>query len=166
MIQNNFFQSDWEPSPANVLIEFRACVSHFLKHLGDQFSRQQATYNPPPFQASLLAKLLNSDGFQVFWSDKNLSPCIIKRSKYIPHTLSHLSSTTTYLQLSSNYAENKVSATLTLIESFFFIHALAINHPDQTYLWHSLDFPGKLTHFYIMAKLHKSPWAVQPIVSI
>jgi hypothetical protein len=30
-----FICSDWEPSPANILIEFQACVSHFLKHLLD-----------------------------------------------------------------------------------------------------------------------------------
>jgi hypothetical protein len=34
-----FIHSDWEPSPANILIKFQACVSHFLKHLRDQFYR-------------------------------------------------------------------------------------------------------------------------------
>jgi hypothetical protein len=161
-----FIRSDWEPSPANIPIEFRARVSHFLKRLREQFRRRQVPSNLSTFQASLLAKLLDSDDFQVLPSDKNLGPCIIERSEYILRTLDHLSDTTTYLQLSADEAERKVDATVALIDSFLFIHARAISFPDQTYLIRSLDVPDKFAHFYIMAKVHKSPWAVRPIVSV
>jgi hypothetical protein len=100
-----FIRSDWEPSPANVPIEFQARVSHFLKHLHKQFRRQQVPSNLSTFQASLLAKLLDSDDFQVLPSYKKLGPCIIERDEYITWTLDHLLDATTYLQLSPAGAE-------------------------------------------------------------
>jgi hypothetical protein len=82
-----FIPSDWEPSPANIPIEFQTFVSHFLKLLHEQFHRQQVPSNLATFQASLPTKPLNSDDFQVPTSDKNLGCCIIKRFKYITQTL-------------------------------------------------------------------------------
>ncbi len=161
-----FIRSDWEPSPANVPIEFRARVSHFLKLLRGHFRRRQVKSNLSPFQASLLAKLLDSDDFQVLPSDKNLGPCIIERSEYITRTLAHLSDTATYIPLSAEDAKRKVDETVTLIESFLFQHSKDIRYADQTYLGRSLDVPDKFAHFYIMAKVHKSPWTVRPIVSV
>jgi hypothetical protein len=118
-----WIQSNWEPSPANVLIEFRARVSHFLKRLPEQFCRRQLPPNLSTFQASLLAKLLDLDDFQVLLSDKNLGPCIIHRPKYITRTLPHLSNATAYLQLSANDTERKIDTAMTLIKSFLFIHS-------------------------------------------
>ena len=119
-----------------------------------------------PLQSSLLFNLLALDGIRVFPSDKNLGPCIIEKSKYITRTLLHLSDATTYQQLSEAAAERKMNETETLIESFLFIHDKTISHADQTYLDRSLEVPDKFAHFYIMAKVHKSPWTVRPIVSV
>ena len=156
-----FIRSDWQPSPANIPIEFRSRVSHFLKLLSEKFRCQRVTSNLSLFQKSLLAKLLNSDDFQVFPSDN-----ILEKSEYITRTLAHLSDTTTYQQLSANDAKRKVDQTATLIESFLFIHARDITNADQTFLWRSLDVQDKFAHFYVMAKVHKSPWTLRPIVSV
>jgi hypothetical protein len=152
-----FVRSDWEPSPTNIPIEFRARVSHFLKLLRQQFRRRQVPSNLLVLQSNTLADLLSFDEFQIFPSDKNLGPCIIEKSEYITRTLLHLGDTATYLQLSQDDAERKVIKTETLIKSFLFIHALAISPANQTYLWRTFEVPDKFAHFYIIAKVHKTP---------
>jgi hypothetical protein len=161
-----FLRSSWEPDKDTVPIEFRARVSHFLKLLQNQFRRRQVPPNLSHYQASILENLKSSEDFQVFPSDKNLGPCIIEKSEYILRVLAHLSDTTTYKQLSKNAAEIKMAEVETFIESFLFIHSRQITYADQTYIDRSLEVPDKFAHFYMMAKVHKTPWTVRPIVSV
>jgi hypothetical protein len=72
----------------------------------------------------------------------------------------------TYVQLSPEDADRGINKTSDLIESFILDKADALSLANQTYLSRSLKVKDKFGHFYIMAKVHKSPWAVRPIVSV
>lgn len=91
---------------------------------------------------------------------------MIERTEYILRTLDHLSNATTYTQLSTEDAERHVRDTGSLIESFIVDMASVLSPADQTYLERSLDVKDKYAYFYLMAKVHKTPWAVRPIVSV
>jgi hypothetical protein len=161
-----FLRSDWEPDPNTVPIEFRARISYFLKCLAVHYRRRQAPKNLTHFQIYLLSQFVKSDDFQIFPSDKNLGPCIIERTQYIHRVLDHLADRTTYEQLTPNEAASRVRKTYDLVDSFLLDKAQDISYRDQTYLCRSLEVKDKFAHFYIMAKVHKSPWTVRPIVSV
>jgi hypothetical protein len=46
------------------------------------------------------------------------------------------------------------------MEVFLTDKADALSLADQPYLGCSLEVKDKFSHFYIMAKVHKSPWTV------
>jgi hypothetical protein len=119
-----------------------------------------------PFQQYLLSQLVDSEDFQIFPSDKNLGPCILEQPEYINQVLLPLADTMTYKQLLPDKAQSRVNRTYMLIDLFLDTRAQEIAYPDQTYLLRSLEVKDKFAHFYIMAKFHKSPWAVRPIVSV
>jgi hypothetical protein len=77
----------------------------------------------------------------------------------------HLSDGTTYRQLSSDKAQQAVDKTSEMIESFISDHSRTLGYKDGMYLTRSLEVTDPFAHFYTMPKVHKTPWAVRPIVS-
>jgi hypothetical protein len=160
-----FIRSDWEPDSASVPIEFRARVSYFLKQTRAHFQKRRAQPNLTPLQNKLLQDLRDSKDFIVVPSDKNLGPCILERQEYIEKVLEHLSDTITYRQLSSEEAQQAIKRTDAMIENFISDHSRALGPSDEKFLTRSLEVTDPFAHFYIMAKVHKIPWTVRPIVS-
>jgi hypothetical protein len=161
-----FIRSDWEPDSASVPIEFRARVSCFLKQIKSHFRQRQVTPNLTPLQNKLLQDLRGSKEFIVFPSDKNLGPCILERQEYTQKVLDHLADDITYRQLSSDEAHQAIKTTGVMIDNFICDHSRALGPSDEKYLTRSLEVDDPFAHFYVMAKVHKTPWTVRPIVSV
>jgi hypothetical protein len=113
----------------------------------------------------LLETLRKSQDFIVFPSDKNLGPCIIKRTKYMQAALHHLSDAATYERLEPDDALQSINALETNILTFFSDFNDCFTKEDRTFLWRSLEVPDKFSYFYITAKVHKTPWKPRHITS-
>jgi hypothetical protein len=119
-----------------------------------------------PLQNKLLQDLRGSKEFIVFPSDKNLAPCILERQEYTQKVLDHLTNNITYRQLSSDEAQQAIKTTGVMIKNFICDHSCALSPSNEKYLTCSLKVDGPFAHFYVMAKVHKTPWTVHPIVSV
>jgi hypothetical protein len=128
------------------------------KKLGTQFTRKLATPNLTCHQQRLLKGLQNSEEFIVLPCDKNLGPCIIKRTKYIQAALDHLSNTATYKWLKPNDAQQSIIGVEQNIIKFLGDYHHSISKDENTFLWGSLEVNDKYSYFYITAKVHKTPW--------
>jgi hypothetical protein len=90
----------------------------------------------------------------------------LERQEYIENVLEHLlSDAITYRQLSSDEAQQAIAKTAQVIQNFISDHSGALSPSDEKFLTCSLEVTDPFAHFYIMAKVHKIPWTVGPIVS-
>ena len=122
--------------------------------------------NLTPYQSYLLQLLAASLDFIVFPADKNLGPCIIEIAEYIRHALTdHLLDQSTYKQLSESQAEVAMAEILSKVQDFLVMYVSDICRADQKFIERSLDVKDPYAYFYLMAKVHKSPWETRPIVS-
>jgi hypothetical protein len=65
-------------------------------------------------------------------------------------------------QMSTCY--NKPRPLAQTLESFFEEHHKSFTKMDHTFLYRSLAVEDPFPHFYITAKVHKTPWKTRPIV--
>ena len=131
----------------------------------------------------MLRQLRNSTDFIVFPTDKNLGPAILERPEYVRRALSdHLLEATTYRRLTEAQAQTAIHEIRGMIRSFIRKFApseeaasdaesLATSHQvtrqDKKYILRALDATeDPYSHFYITAKIHKTPWKTRPIVSV
>ena len=105
-------------------------------------------------------------------TDKNLGPAIIERKRYMEKAYkNHLSDKKTYRQLSGKTAINRITAVKNILENFIQKH-FKVNHPDRVFLERNLERFHKdpsldpFAHFYLTAKIHKTPWKTRPIISV
>jgi hypothetical protein len=162
-----FIRSDWEPDPAEIPREFQARVSHFLRELKSKFRTRRVESNLTPLQTRLLQAFKNSDDFIVFPSDKNLGPALLERSEYINRALKdHLADPNTYQRLTEADASAKIAALSLSVEDYFQQYRPQFTKKDYIYLIRSLEVDDPFPHFYITAKVHKTPWKTRPIVSV
>jgi hypothetical protein len=162
-----FIRSTWSPDSTEIPRDFQARVSHFLRELIPKFRSRRVESNLTALQTRLLATLKTSDDFIVFPTDKNLGPAILERSEYINRALKdHLTDPNTYKQLSEAEATIQIEALKVTVETFFFDYTQSFTKKDYTYLHRSIEVEDLFPHFYITAKVHKTPWKTRPIVSV
>jgi hypothetical protein len=157
-------KEDWEPDINELPRKFCACVNSFLKKLGSQFIRKDATPNLSRHQQQLLESLQNSEDLTVLPSDKNLGPCIIERTKYIQAALDHISNMATYERIEPNDAQLSIVHVEQNIIKFLGDYHDFLSKDDNTFLWRSLKVKdNKYSYFYITAKVHKTSRKPRPI---
>jgi hypothetical protein len=154
-----FVRSEWQPPVNKIPIAIRARVSDFLRRVKPHFTRKKRS--PPnltKFQRRLLQFLRTNDDFIVIPTNKNLGLAILERNQYIRRAfLDHLMDQNTYLQLTK-------TEVVAQVEPFITAHSASINDDDRTYLRRKMVTKDPLSHFYIIAKVHKDPWKTRPIV--
>jgi hypothetical protein len=163
-----FIRSDWIPSRSDIPIEYRIRIDTFLDNLKRLCpSKKNCSSNLLPLQRTTLSHLRQNHNLVIFPSDKNLGPAIIDRQTYIKRAFSeHLSDTSTYRQLTPQVADNRIKAIRKIITNFINSHFKKGN-PDRTYLQRTLDnCTDPFAYFYLLAKVHKTPWKTRPIISV
>jgi hypothetical protein len=172
-----FHRSNWQPDPIDVPLEFRGRISELTSELSNLFATpQRCQSNLTENQHWVLDWLRNNPMLVVFATDKNLGPAITERKVYIERALSeHLLDTTTYRQLSAVQFHQAIDVIRSLIQRFidtFFpdtrpVTAKTIS--DRKFLIRSYNAAAATdtpyNYFYLLAKVHKSPWVTRPIVS-
>jgi hypothetical protein len=95
-------------------------------------------------------------------------PALLERSEYINRALKdHLADPNTYQQLSEADVATNIAALTLTVESFFDEYRKQFTAKDYyTYLTRSLEVDDPFPHFYITAKVHKTPCKTRPIVSV
>jgi hypothetical protein len=161
-----FIRSTWQPDATEIPPEFIARVDQFIRELKPKFRSRRVEPNLTRLQAKLLRLLKDSSDFIIFPTDKNLGPAILERSEYINRALKdHLEDPLTYKQLPEIEATAAIAALAETLESFFEEHHKSFTKMDRTFLYRSLAVEDPFPHFYITAKVHKTPWKTRPIVS-
>jgi hypothetical protein len=162
-----FLRSTWSPDPEEIPRDIRSRISTFLGQLERKFKRRDVPTNLTPYQTKLLEVLRDSEDHIVIPTDKNLGPAILERTVYTQRAFDdHLNDETTYLRLSASDADTRMAAIAAKILKFINNEAFRLPKDERTYLERSLKVKDKYAYFYLVAKIHKNPWATRPIVSI
>lgn len=162
-----FIRSNFTPDPGELNRDFVTRIGNFSEQLPSMFKRTQARPNLMPFQQATLETLQLNDEVMIVKTDKNLGPAILEKPLYIKKALdNHLLDTKTYKQISESEARQGIANIRLLTIDFTMRHKLSKS--DRTYLtrWieQTKDDDG-FAYFYLLAKVHKTPWATRPIVS-
>lgn len=113
-----------------------------------------------------MEQLLQRKDLIVFRTDKNLGPAIIERTRYIKLAFrDHLHDAKTYQPLTGNGAENRIALCHRKLERFIEKH-FEKTSPGRKFLERSMNVKDPYSHFYLLAKVHKSPLKTRPIVSV
>jgi hypothetical protein len=157
---------NWNPDANQIPIEFRVRVQQFLRRLRATIPQRVTSSNLTVLQSSMLANMKSSDDFIVFPTDKNLGPAVIERSEYVQEALKHLTDESTYRRLTQPQAQSRLEAIKPLLDDFLVTFKNQIDQCDRTFLRRSSDqVEDPYSHFYVTAKIHKTPWKTRPIVS-
>lgn len=167
-----FARSNWNPPKdtiSNIDVDFR--IRHFLHEIRYAFSLKKKRKGHPnllPLQESTLQFFKTSSKYLVTKTDKNLGPAIIERDIYIQRAFQdHLLDPVTYRQLPDDEADYLLNKVTTQSMTFIYKNFKG-GHPTRSFLIRSLEFDDpmkRFAHFYIIPKIHKSPWKTRPIVS-
>jgi hypothetical protein len=169
-----FIASNWMPNNHEIPLDIRIRTNEFIQDVDSLFQRQRAPSNLLPALAATLLTLTTTRDLHVLKTDKNLGPAIIERSEYIRRAfVDHLSDEKTYRQLSKPealYFIAQIEQRLIHFEDTFFPlnnKSCPLIKSTRTFL-HRARAQGKISpfsQFYLLAKIHKSPWKTRPIVS-
>ena len=159
---------DWDPDPAQVPIELKVISKFFLAKLRDAFftNRNRTSVNLDPIQRHTLNILEKSTTHVVLPTDKNLGPAVIQRDTYVQAVLSLLQDRRTYQRLSPEDAQAQMCSLHSKYINFLDKYDFPLDNDESTYLRRSVEqSQDYFSHFYIIAKIHKYPWKLRPIVS-
>jgi hypothetical protein len=164
-----FIRSDWKPLDYTIPLELRARTTDFIRQIKATFKRRKVASNLTPLQSLLADKLQHSEDFIVLPSDKNLGPCILERTVYTKRAFQdHLSDTSTYKQLSEGEANVRISKIKVDIESFLKKFDQNLTDLDRKFIQRSIspiNLKDPFSYFYLLPKIHKTPWKTRPIIS-
>ena len=90
----------------------------------------------------------------------------MERETYIKRALTdHLLNETDYQRLSYAEATSTVTITRGKLKWFLLQYNNLLTSQERQYLIQSMNVQNPHSKFYILAKVHKTPWSTRPIVS-
>ena len=125
----------------------------------------------------MLQYLKSQNQLLVIKSDKNLGPALIEKDKYIHYAYhDHLSNKTVYRSMTKQDILNRMQAIHKLLQHFRTTYLCnKVDKNDRVFLdrhlqryeaeWKKQGDPP-LAQLYLLAKVHKTPLATRPIISV
>lgn len=148
-----YIKSIWNP-PANILLDF--VFSSLRRNVQTRLNKLEKSLTSPKatFQAKSISNFLCGNRYLLKITDKNLGLAVITVDWYKEQIQVHLSNPKAYLVSNLDIDE--------LIEKLQAI-LQSSTWPDWIALWlQSTTY--ELPSFYIIPKVHKSPWKSRPII--
>jgi hypothetical protein len=163
-----YVKSNYQVNPLDVSVDLRIKTSTFITHVSRHFTRKPTNSNLLPTQRNILETLSRSDKLFIIRTDKNLGPAVIERDEYIKRAYTdHLSDTVTYRRLTHSQALLRVNTVTLMIKRFLNRFRTSLRKADHKFIATTLSkCKDPFGHFYILAKIHKSPWSTRPICSV
>jgi hypothetical protein len=166
VIPKLFIRSAWKPSPNDISLELRQRVENFTSNAKILYRPKRSSSNLLPYQQAMLQTLKDNNHLIILKSDKNLGPVVMERELYINRALEeHLQNANTYRQLTTEMGDGRVKSIIRMITNFNECFLQQRHHSDYKYIARSLEVPDPYSYFYLLAKVHKSPWKTRPIIS-
>ena len=160
-VQGNWVPQDWEIPP---IIRHR--ITTFKAKMEPLFTRRFGRNNLLHHHRRALRMLKNQDDFVVINCDKNMGPAILETSVYVERAITHLSDTSTYERLTAVQADGFKNKITNKLQQWLKEFSKDCTKGEQKFLrQHLKDNITPFPHFYLLAKVHKTPWAERPIVS-
>jgi hypothetical protein len=173
-----FHRTDWQPHPQELPTDFRGRINEFTTALSSEFkAKLKSRDNLLDSQRQSLKWLMDNPELVVFATDKNLGPAITERKTYVERAfIDHLLDKSTYQQLSELEFHAAIATISTTFKNFmneFFpvgdhretaprkLQRIFLNRSFEA----AADSETPFNYFYLLAKVHKTPWKTRPIVS-
>eukprot|EP00984_Skeletonema_dohrnii_P010740 scaffold4215_cov128-Skeletonema_dohrnii-CCMP3373.AAC.1 len=160
---------NWDPPRASAAVE--AAISSFTRRLTQEHNKYIRIWSKPNItihQHHLLNYLKNHPKFIILASDKNLGPVVMERSVYIQRCLNDFLAKPTQYERLENGREHGSSKKI-LFEMMRFhgsTYEGSIDEAIQSFFLRGKDKYGdKIARFRASPKVHKSPWALRPVIA-
>ena len=163
-IPSLYIRSNRPADRSEISTEFAVRLTAFEHCIEKVFTKRRSSTNLFKTQHAALKFLFNNPDIIVIKTDKNLGPAVLERSVYIKRAFDdHLSDSSTYRQLDKTTANGRIKSIERIILNFITTYIKDKN--DKIYLLRSLKVEDPFSYFYMLAKVHKTPWKTRPIVS-
>ena len=170
-----YTHSDWIPDRGSDELESRlsAFQQNLIHATNVQYQKNSTKYNfnLNRLQYKTLLEIKNNPDIIVLLADKNLGPVVMDRETYIQRILSdHLLDKNTYQQLDQQRALQLLheirDQLIHTFENPFATTQNALTSLEKKYFRHHLHTSRqRIPTFYGLAKIHKTPWTLRPVVS-
>jgi hypothetical protein len=158
--------SSWIPRDWMIPHPIHRRLRNFTLATNSLFQKKKCRSNLLWHQHLALANLQKDHRFLIVHCDKNLGPAIIEKEVYIQRALTdHLLDPMAYQHLSTAQALILKTTIKTKISDWLQKYKKSLSSQERRFIRHHLSTDTELPIFYMLIKVHKTPWSTRPIIS-